>query len=113
MPKLGENEVLNEVADILVDITGYQKTITLATSLGLDIGLGGDDVTDFVARVQQCFNVDISEIDSTKFFPDEGSLSGLSLVKRWLGFSSGYDLHRYKALHVSDIVKIILDKSQC
>lgn len=112
MPALNEQEVLDKIVAILVEITGYKGRIVPTTSLGKDIGLGGDDVTDFVRRVEQSLNVDISEFDSTEFFPDEGALSGLAALKHWLGFSSGYDVSRYKTLYVSDVVRAVVHKSR-
>ena len=110
MSEFNDSYILSEIASIVRELTGYQE-ITPTTSLRSDTGLSGDDVSDFVELVRQRFGVDISEFDSDEFFPDEGSLSGIALIKYWLGFSSGYD-RQYRELTVSDIIRAIKVKTR-
>lgn len=60
------------------------EQITVKTRIGEDLRIVGDDADELLCEFSEIFDVDMSELDFTRYFPDEASfnmhyyLTGLS-----------------------------------
>lgn len=53
----------------------YKGEIGMRTRVGEDLRLIGDDAEEFLERFSKEFDVDLSELPFSEYFPDEGSAS--------------------------------------
>lgn len=73
---MGEGSLDVELYDRLLSFVSSQtrtrRKLSLATELLWDLGVDGDDATDFIAEFQREFEVDLSDFDLGRHFGPEG-----------------------------------------
>jgi hypothetical protein len=68
-------EIASKLTSILRKISGSRKIIGDKTRLYHDLKICGDDVSDLVKEIETVFGVALPEIDSSRYFPDEGTVA--------------------------------------
>ena len=59
--------------------------ITASTSMQGDLGIYGDDATDFLLAYAKAFNVDVTQFMAADYFDAEGAGQPLGQLFRWFG----------------------------
>ncbi len=78
---MARNDLKYEVVDYLVNriyfYVGFGRkafeTLSLATRISWDLGLDGDDASDFMVDFFQHFGVDVGDYDHYRYFKPEGT----------------------------------------
>ncbi|WP_138993126.1 DUF1493 family protein [Larkinella sp. C7] len=66
---------LDQIKALVFELRGHYKfELTANTSLQKDLGIYGDDASEFIERFGQIFQVDISEFNYAKYFAGEGGI---------------------------------------
>lgn len=69
-----KSEIAIKLDNILRKISGSRNLIEDKTRLYHDLKISGDDVTDLIREIRQVFGVSLQELDSPRYFPDEGTV---------------------------------------
>ena len=68
----------------------YREHITLETSINKDLCIEGDDAIDFLNEFVILFQVDITHFPFDEYFYNEGELSMIWFLKRFIVYFSMY-----------------------
>lgn len=91
----------DKLKEFVIDQRWEYSPMTLETSLRNDLVLWGDDAIEFIEAYGKFFEVDISNFNFSKYFPEEGGmLLPLLLTKLRAPEDSGYS-----QLTLGDLVK--------
>ncbi len=108
MTQLSDEEILQSLRPIISRLVGADpEKIVPAGRLGQDLGFAGDDVSDLVVDIHKTFGVDLSEIDSDRYFPGEDTFFSLWPLQKFFGLKSRLDHDQYDQIHVTDLVEAI------
>ena len=108
MIQLSDDEILQSLRLIIIRLVGANpEKIVPASRLGQDLGFAGDDVSDLVVDIHKTFDVDLSEIDSERYFPGESAFFSLWPLQKLFRMKSRLDHDLYDQIYVSDLVKAI------
>jgi acyl carrier protein len=67
------HDMVNQIIEFIEENQGRdRKTITIDTRLEKDLGITGDDATEFLIAFGKKFNVDVSNFMAADYFGDEG-----------------------------------------
>jgi hypothetical protein len=76
-----EEQIIEKVKQFVIKERGrYKKPLTRATLLEEDLKITGDDAWEFLENFGKQFNVNINNLDLSKYFSPEGSISLYLLV---------------------------------
>lgn len=105
--ELTSSHVFDRVVDLLISKAHVTQTITLDTEILKDLCLWGDDVDNFFKSYVQEFQLDMSNLRFTDYFPREGDHFWLSLK----AILKGKESHKfYRPIKISDLVDFALTK---
>lgn len=83
-------ELVNAVKTVVSDSFGVRvRDLSLDTTLFGDLGMDGDDATEFFQRFAEVFEVDLTDLDLSKHFNPEGWGCLLSLPASIRAWQSG------------------------
>ena len=95
---MSDADIKNRVIAIVTSQTGVPPSkISLSTRLYHDLGIAGDDASEFLQEYTMAFSLDMTNFDFGAYFPSEASILDLFRVFRCR--------EDYSAITVEDLVR--------
>jgi Protein of unknown function (DUF1493) len=107
--KFSVDQIALELMAIFNEHFPLKKKSGPMAELYRDLGMGGDDADEFLTAVGKKYNIDMSHIETHKYFPDEGAM-----ISDWpfklFRMKSRLDPGRYESINFNTLAQYVAEQ---